>query len=230
MKKKILLIFGSEGGLGRGITESLSKDEYDEIYLYDMGFSGEHSDKRIVPTVIKDLSKRQNTTGLFDGISADRDTQLFLISTIGGYAGGVNLEEFGEDDTDKMLSMNFKSAVNLMQEFIGLARKASNSSVILTSAMTSLQGKAGVTVYGASKAALNYLVQSLAEEGKRYRMSVNAIAPYILDTPANRQWVPKEEFDSLIKPEEVGEFIGSFFKSSHFISGNIIQLYHRFPI
>lgn len=123
MKKKILLIFGSEGGLGRGITESLSKDEYDEIYLYDMGFSGEHGDKRIVTNVIKDLSKGQNTAGLFDGISADRDTQLFLISTIGGYAGGVNLEEFGEDDTDKMLSINFKSAVNILQEFIGLAGK-----------------------------------------------------------------------------------------------------------
>lgn len=230
MNKKVLLIFGSEGALGKGITYALLNEEYDEIYLYDMDYKGVNRDKRIVKTPLKDLSVRQNAAGLFNGLIVDGNTRLFLVSTIGGYSGGVNLEEFQEEETDRMLLMNFKSAVNLMQEFVPLAKNALASSVILTSAMTSLQIRAGAAVYGASKSALNYLVRSLAEEGKSYKMSVNAIAPNILDTPANRVWVPQEEFDTLIKPEEVGKFIGSFFRSSHFISGNIIQLNYRFPI
>lgn len=230
MQQKILFIFGAEGGLGRGITASLLKYQYDLIYLFDFGFKNQYPDKRVKARTISDLSERDNAKGLFDDIPFDISKSLYLVSTIGGYTGGISLEENSQNDVKKMLDMNFKSAVNLMQEFIKSARRCKFSSVILTSAMTSLKGTAGAALYGASKAALNYIVETLAEEGREYNMSINAIAPFILDTPAKREWVPREKVPTLIKPEETGDFIHSLFESSHFISGNIIKLNHRFPV
>ena len=74
----------------------------------------------------------------------------------------------------------------------------------------------------------NYLVETLSYEGNSINLSVNAIAPFIIDTPANREWMKDAKYSSWMKPEEIGELIHSLFKHYNFISGNIIELKKRF--
>ena len=61
--------------------------------------------------------------------------------------------------------------------------------------------------YGASKAAVHALTQSLAEELKTTAVTVNAVLPSIIDTPANRadmrdadpaQWVAPADLAAVI--------------------------------
>ncbi len=86
----------------------------------------------------------------------------------------------------------------------------------------------GKAVYGLSKAGLIHLVKTLAEEGKEINLSSNAIAPFIIDTPSNREWMPDADFTKWMKPTEIGEFVESIFQNYNMISGNIFQLKHRF--
>ncbi|HEY6436598.1 MAG TPA: SDR family NAD(P)-dependent oxidoreductase, partial [Ignavibacteriaceae bacterium] len=105
-----------------------------------------------------------------------------------------------------------------------------SGSICLTSAFTGLAPESGKAVYGASKAALIHLVNTLAEEGNELKLSANAIAPYIIDTPSNRDWMKDADYDKWIKPSEIGEFVDSIFQNYNLVSGNIFQLKYRFNI
>ena len=72
------------------------------------------------------------------------------------------------------------------------------------------------------------MVKSLSLEGKAINLSVNAIAPYVIDTKANREWMRDFDFDSAMKPGEIGELINSIFNNYHFLTGNILELTNRF--
>jgi NAD(P)-dependent dehydrogenase (short-subunit alcohol dehydrogenase family) len=74
------------------------------------------------------------------------------------------------------------------------------------------------------------LVKSLALEGEKIKLSVNAIAPYVIDTKANREWGKESDFPRWIKPEEIGELAHNLFSNFNFISGNLVKLKLRFDI
>jgi NAD(P)-dependent dehydrogenase (short-subunit alcohol dehydrogenase family) len=64
-----------------------------------------------------------------------------------------------------------------------------------------------MTAYTASKAAVAALSAALAEEVAGEGILVNAVAPSIMDTPANRKDMPKADFSKWPKVEEVAAAI-----------------------
>jgi NAD(P)-dependent dehydrogenase (short-subunit alcohol dehydrogenase family) len=66
---------------------------------------------------------------------------------------------------------------------------------------------AGTAAYTASKAAVAALTVALAEEVAKDGILVNAVAPSILDTPANRKSMPQADHASWPKVEEVAQTI-----------------------
>jgi NAD(P)-dependent dehydrogenase (short-subunit alcohol dehydrogenase family) len=66
---------------------------------------------------------------------------------------------------------------------------------------------AGASAYTASKAGVAALTMALAEEVAKDGILVNAVAPSIMDTPANRTAMPKADFAAWPKVEEVAATI-----------------------
>ena len=64
-----------------------------------------------------------------------------------------------------------------------------------------------MVAYTASKAAVAALSQSLGEEVAAERIWVNAMAPSIMDTAANRTAMPQADFDQWVKVEEVASTV-----------------------
>ena len=64
--KKELLIFGSNGALGKGVTKVLSQKDFDKIYLFDSNQKETTtSNKNVVNIEIKDLTKEENVIVAF---------------------------------------------------------------------------------------------------------------------------------------------------------------------
>jgi NAD(P)-dependent dehydrogenase (short-subunit alcohol dehydrogenase family) len=66
---------------------------------------------------------------------------------------------------------------------------------------------AGMTAYTIAKTGVAALTVALAEEVVKDGILVNAVAPSILDTPANRQAMPKADFDAWPKVADVAATI-----------------------
>jgi len=226
MKHK-LLIFGSTGALGNGVTEVFLKKNYDEIYLFDFKHKELSSDK-IIRIIVNDLSEEKNVKEAFSHIKPNKDSAYYLFSTVGGYFGGKKIWETEVGYFDRMINMNLKTNFLIAKYFSILIQNSHSGSICLTSAYTGLFEEEGKAVYGASKAALVHLVKTLAEEGKEIKLSANAIAPFIIDTPSNREWMTNSDYEKWIKPAEIGEFVNSIFQNYNLVSGNIFQLKYRF--
>lgn len=65
----------------------------------------------------------------------------------------------------------------------------------------------GMVAYATAKAAVAAMTQALAQETAGEEIWVNAVAPSVLDTPANRAAMPNADFTSWVAPSAVGEVI-----------------------
>jgi len=87
---------------------------------------------------------------------------------------------------------------------------------------------AGMVAYVASKAAVAALTQALAAEVASHRVLVNAVAPSIIDTPANRAGMPKADHESWPKPAEIAATIAFLASPQNQVtSGAIVPVYGR---
>jgi len=225
--KKELLIFGASGALGNGVTGVFLKKNYDKVYLFDFKHK-EIAQTNVQQIIVKDLSIEGNVKKAFSEIEPSKEKVFYLYSTIGGFTGGKKIWETETGDFDRMINMNLKTSFLIAKYFSLLVKDSHSGSICLTSAYTGLVAEPGKAVYGTSKAALIHLIKTLAEEGKEINLSANAIAPFIIDTPANREWMKDADFEDWIKPEEIGEYVNSIFQSYNLLSGNIYQLKYRF--
>lgn len=229
MDKK-LLIFGANGALGKGITQILLQKNFDEIYLFGSSFSESIADPRVKQITVKDLSKEKNVQAALANVITSEKSNLFLVSAIGGFYGGLSVWETEEIDFDRMININLKANFFICKNFVYLIKRSNAGSIILTSAYTANHPEKLKFIYGASKSALNYLVKVLSEEGKDINLSINAIAPFIIDTAGNREAMRNQNTDNWVKPAEIGNFIYSLIENYNFISGNIIELKNRFTV
>lgn len=225
--KKILLIFGANGELGSGASKVLAQKDYDEIFLFDFKFDKLISSDKIKQITISDLSDEWNVQTAFNEIPLYKDAEYFLFSTIGGFFGGKKIWETSIEEIMKMLKMNLITNFNIAKRFALLVKEVNGGAIIFTSAFTANHPEENKFAYGMSKSALSYLIKSLAIEGEAIKLSSMALAPFIIDTKANREWMSQADFSKWIKPEEIGELIYDLFKNYKINSGNIIELKQR---
>ncbi len=87
---------------------------------------------------------------------------------------------------------------------------------------------AGMTAYTASKAAVAAFTAALAEEVAKDGILVNAVAPSIMDTPANRQAMPKADFTLWPTVEDVAATIMFLASPDNRVSrGGIVPVYGK---
>src|SRR5205085_11686681 len=87
---------------------------------------------------------------------------------------------------------------------------------------------ANMTAYTASKAGVAALTAALAEEVVKRGILVNAVAPSIMDTPANRKAMPKADHAAWPKVEEVAATIAFLASPDNKVTrGAIVPVYGR---
>ena len=64
-----------------------------------------------------------------------------------------------------------------------------------------------MVAYTTAKAAVAALTEAIAQETASEEIWVNAVAPSVLDTPANRAAMPDADFKSWVQPSSVAEVI-----------------------
>lgn len=111
----------------------------------------------------------------------NRYGQLDVLFLNAGIAAPAPIDLISEAQFDEIVDINFKGLFFSIQKALPLLGK--NSSIIVTTSITNQLGSPNFSVYGASKAALRSLVQSLSLELIQRGIRVNAISPGPIATP-----------------------------------------------
>jgi NAD(P)-dependent dehydrogenase (short-subunit alcohol dehydrogenase family) len=152
------------------------------------------------------------------------------IHLAGGFAPG-KVSETGKDALMRQVETNLatcflccRAAVNAM------ARTGAGGRIVNVAARPALEWRAGagMAAYAASKAAVAAMTVALAEEVAGDGILVNAIAPSIMDTPANRKAMPKADFTAWPKVEEVAATIAFLASPENKVArGSIVTVYGK---
>ncbi len=223
MMEKIFLLFGASGDLGTTAIHYFLKQNYNRYYFFTRKpLNIEESDKVNI-VFVEDLTIEKNVSDAFSKIHIKDESIIFLFNTIGTFYGGKRIEDTPYEEWKKLLDINLSSSFLLAKYFSNLIKNAKGGSICFTSAYTSFYNEPNTAAYGVSKCALNYLVKSLSVEGKAINMSANAVAPYIIDTPENRNWM--KDKSKLIPTIKICEIVQKIFDEWKIFSGNIISFF-----
>jgi NAD(P)-dependent dehydrogenase (short-subunit alcohol dehydrogenase family) len=91
-------------------------------------------------------------------------------------------------DLDQHLMVNIRAPFLLVQAALPLLRASDRAAVVNISSSSGSMVRAGQSVYGMTKAALEYLTKAFAAELAPDRIRVNSIAPGPVDTPIHETW------------------------------------------
>jgi NAD(P)-dependent dehydrogenase (short-subunit alcohol dehydrogenase family) len=129
-----------------------------------------------------------------------------LINGVGGFAGG-DLVSTRLVEWDRMLTLNLRSAVIGCRGVLPAMTAAGFGRIVNISSRAVVPPLGGFIGYTVAKAAIITLTQALAREVAR-GVSVNAVLPSTMDTPANRQAMPDADRSGWVSTDAVAEVIG----------------------
>ena len=150
------------------------------------------------------------------------------IHLAGGFAAGP-LREASVATVRQQVDVNLLTCLLCCRAAVG-AMTGSGGRIVNVAARPALEWRsgAGMVAYAASKAAVAALTAALAEEVAKAGILVNAVAPSIMDTPANRTAMPKADYDLWPKVAEVAATIMFLASPDNRVTrGGIIPVYGR---
>jgi NAD(P)-dependent dehydrogenase (short-subunit alcohol dehydrogenase family) len=149
------------------------------------------------------------------------------IHLAGGFAAGA-LRETSAATIHQQIDMNLMSCLLCCRAAV--TAMAAGGRIVSVAARAALEWRsgAGMVAYTASKAAVAALTAALAEEVAKDGILVNAVAPSIMDTPANRKSMPKANYDLWPKVDEVAATIMFLASPENRVTrGAVVPVYGR---
>jgi NAD(P)-dependent dehydrogenase (short-subunit alcohol dehydrogenase family) len=121
-----------------------------------------------------------------------------------GQGGREMLGSVTEEQFDTIFGLNVRGTLFTVQKALPLFRDG--GSIVMNGSIASVKGMPGMSVYGASKAALRSFARTWLVELKDRKIRVNVMSPGPIDTPAMENMPPemKEQFRSMIPRKELG--------------------------
>lgn len=152
-----------------------------------------------------------------------------LVNNAGIGGTGKDLVDLSEDEWTKMISVNLNSVFLTCHTVVPFMTRQGGGRVVNMSSIFGLTGAPGSTHYAAAKAGILGLTKSLARELAPHRITVNAVAPGIVDTPMFRArgvqaGPPWLLWPRLGQPEDVAESVAFLCSdAAEFITGQVIS-------
>jgi len=130
-----------------------------------------------------------------------------LVNVAGGYWAGTPVHETPLDKWDFMLDLNARTAFIASSAVIPAMLEQGMGKIINVGSRAALQGGAKAAAYSASKSVVMRLTESMSAELKKSGINVNCVLPGTIDTPQNREAMPRADTSRWVPPEALADVI-----------------------
>lgn len=240
-KGKVICITGGSRGIGKSITQAFAllgaqcainyrRDEQAANELI-AELPGEHH--RLYKA---DISSPENVASLIEGIIEDYGAIDVLINNAGmGAHHPIDQSDYAEwqKNFQHIMDVNFFSGANLCHCVAQHMIKRKKGCMINITSRGAFRGEPLQPAYGASKAAMNSLTQSLAYGLAPYNIFVGAVAPGFVETDMAKERLEGPRGDGIrnqsplkrvAKPQEVAQAVVLMASSPIWMTGGIFDV------
>lgn len=204
-KKKIALVTGASRGIGKAITDALVSKGYFVVanYVSEKEFKIiENSKEKNIDYFRADITKREDVNKIRKYIRKKYNKIYLLVNNAGVMLPG-KLEKIKDRDFDKTIDVNLRGTYNVTKAMIDLIEN--NGRIINISSIAGIYGEYGLTAYCSSKAGLIGFSKSLSLELARRGITVNAVAPGMINTSLTKD-IDKDIRENIISRIPLGKF------------------------
>ena len=207
-EQRTILVTGGTGALGTAVTKRLLDDGHqvaatwvvkDEAAALQTSV-GENDRLKIVEV---DVTDEASIAAALDGIRNEMGAVDALVHLVGGWKGGEPVHDMSLESWDRMMALNLRSAMLCCRAVLPSMRERGHGRIVLVSARTARQGRAGQAAYAIAKSGVAVLAETIAEENRGLDVTANVVAPSTLDTAANRRAMPNSDPNLWVPPEDV---------------------------
>jgi NAD(P)-dependent dehydrogenase (short-subunit alcohol dehydrogenase family) len=224
MSSQVAIVAGAGGGLGQAITRTLAASGMTVVAVdRNEGGLGELPDG--VRREVADTTDPEVVRPLIDRIAAEAGPPGVLVNTIGAFRPG-DAASATPEALRLMIDVNLGTALWLSQAVAPHMRQRGSGAIVHLTARPGIEPTGGMAAYSVSKAALVHLTRTLDVELRPQGIRVNAVAPQLIDTPANRASLPAEVMANAVAPEAIADVI-AFLVSDRaaVVSGAVLPAY-----
>lgn len=230
---KVAIVTGGASGIGLSIAEKLLKNNYQVIISYNSSTDSARSllEKYENLDIFQiDLSNPENTQSLIDfAFSKYRKIDLLVNNAGVDLVKMINDTTF--DDFDYIMKVNLYSPYFLARGVAKHMIDAKYGNIINISSILGITGGSCESAYSISKAGLDGLTKSLAQEFGPSNIRVNSIAPGLIDTKMNSN-LTTDEINNLVMdfpisrigtPDDVADLV-LYLENAEYVTGQVIQV------
>jgi len=228
---RVAVVAGGTGALGQAVTLRLLADGAVVAVPYAVEEERERLTQRVAAAdrqrlVVQavDVIDVKAMTAFAEGVVAARGKIDVLVAGVGGFAGG-SLLETDVETWKRMLDLNLTSAFSVAKAVVPAMVRARYGRVVVVASRAVVPPAGGFIAYTVAKAGAIAFTQALALETRTLGITVNAVLPSTMDTPANRAAMPDSDRKGWVPVEAVADAIAVLVRegSAH-ITGTLLAI------
>ncbi|MGA2325957.1 MAG: 3-oxoacyl-ACP reductase FabG [Bryobacteraceae bacterium] len=237
--KKIAVVTGASGGIGRAIAEALGAGGYRVAVNFNKNAAGAAETVDRISraggeaiAVEADVSRRGAAERMFEAIEAQMGYPSYLVNNA-GVARDAPLMLLSDEQWDEVLDTSLKGAYLCSQLALRGMLRLGGGTITNIVSPSGIRGQAGQCNYSAAKGGLIAFTKALAREMGRHGIRVNAVCPGLIATRMTERLIAKEGERWLAEiplrrfgqPEDVAplvRFLGS--QEAGYITGQVIAV------
>ena len=207
---KTVIVTGAAGNLGSAVAKKFAEEgasvalfghRLEKVEAVADELSGDHAAFGV------DLTDREATKNAIADVAEKLGPPDIVCAIAGGFDMGTPVHEVPGEDWQKMMDRNLGTLLSVLAAVTpGMIERGAGKIVTIGANGAKTGGKT-MGPYAASKSAVMRVTESASAELKSHGINVNSVLPSIIDTPENRDAMPKADPAKWVTPESLAGVI-----------------------